>query len=880
MARSVRLHIVIPALAGSLFAYSAAMAQSTGSQVEQGEVIVTAQKVKSTGGLAVVTTAAKDQYTITGAYLGTQINTQNFAQSLNLLPGISYTNEDPTGASPGDFRMNGFDGAHVSFTIDGMPLNDTGNYAIYPSEYVQNPVIDHITVNQGQTEVDSPTASAIGGTVNIVSKTPPSTFGALGSTGYGSYDDRNAYAELDTGAVGPWGTRSYVAVGGLTSAKYKGEGDLNRLNFDGNIYQPLPGNDFIGVAFSYAKVRNYFYESNSLAQYQQFGRSIDFNTQWNPPGVAGNYTSSFPSASAPGFEQGNNSNFWALHPNPTDFGDIRAHSLFDLSHGVTLAVDPYFFYTLANGGGATYVKDTDPRLWGSAPKPTTDGTVGCVDQWNIGVCNSNINKLYYSPSNTQTHRYGLNSSLIWDLDQHNRFQLAYTFDDGHHRQTGEYTGINQATGEPDNIFGAKQGYGPAVTDLDGSTLRKRDRFSIAELNQFAVNYVGKFMDDKLHFNIGLRDPMFTRNLNQFCYMYNGGSEYCDTGGQAMVAANPAYGETAGTMVSAAQQALDHDNNAPGPVAGCSTAYTNTNPGSTAVALTCLLGTTVKYGVNKDANFRLPFKQTYHFDKVLPNAGVTYDFDKQNSVYLTFAEGFSAPKTDDLYVSTPENVQPETTYTYGAGYRFTAPTFTLSSNAFYTVWQNHIVSSVDPNDPTLSIDRNVGQVNIYGLELEGGWRVTDALTLYASGTLEKSALQNNYEVAVGTTPEALPVKGKELVLTPDQLFSARAQYKIGDFTVGGDLKYEGKRYIDDINSTQIGAFLTTDLDVAYHFTVNNVKSTLQLNVYNLFGENYWVRSTTVGNATPVVYSAGTYSASSYYLYTGAPTTAYITLKAQF
>ena len=72
-----------------------------------------------------------------------------------------------------DYRMHGFDGNHVSFTLDGTPLNDTGNYAIFPGEYAPAEVIDHITVNIGQSEVDSPTASAIGGTVNIVTNCHP-----------------------------------------------------------------------------------------------------------------------------------------------------------------------------------------------------------------------------------------------------------------------------------------------------------------------------------------------------------------------------------------------------------------------------------------------------------------------------------------------------------------------------------------------------------------------------------------------------------------------------------------------------------------------------------------------------------------------------------
>jgi iron complex outermembrane receptor protein len=63
--------------------------------------------------------------------------------------------------------------------------------------------------------------------------------------------------------------------------------------------------------------------------------------------------------------------------------------------------------------------------------------------------------LFYSLSNTQTQRYGVNASLIYDLNDDNRFQLAYTYDYGHHRQTGQFTPIDQLTGIPDNVFGVR-----------------------------------------------------------------------------------------------------------------------------------------------------------------------------------------------------------------------------------------------------------------------------------------------------------------------------------------------------------------------------------------------------------------------------------------
>jgi iron complex outermembrane receptor protein len=869
LARAARLHILLPALAGSLFAYSAANAQSTGSQVQQGEIIVTGARQQSTGGLAVVTKVAKDQSIVTSQFIATQVGSANFGQNINLLPGISYTSDDPTGILSGDLRVHGFPGDHVSVTLDGTPLNDTGNYAIFPGEYATQEIVDHMTVNLGSTEVDSPTASAIGGTINIVTKIPQADFGAAASVEAGSFNARRYYAELDTGAVGPTGLKSYLTANWADSNKFKGAGTIQRAGVDGRFYQPLNGADFVSVAYTYAQDRADFYQSSSLSQIATFGRSIDYNTQWSPPTFTNGVPddgSKFPApsgaAQAPGFEQGVGSNYYKLHPNPVDFGDLRAQSRFDLSHGFTFTADPYFFYTLANGGGATLIAENDKRLIGSAPVNACGG----VDLSGDGDCKDKV--YVYSPSNTQTHRYGLNSSLIWDLDTHNRFQLAYTYDDGHHRQSGEYSHINQATGAPDNVFGGKQGYGTPITTLDGSILRKRDRYSEAVLNQFAVNYVGKFMDDKLHVNIGLRDPMFQRHLNEFCYEFGGTNAYCDTISPALVAA-----------------AITKDNTAPSAVPGCLTPFTNTNPNSTAVALTCLLGTTVKYGVGNKANFRTPFHQTYKFTKVLPNLGASYDFDDHNSAYATFTEGFSAPKTDDLYVSSGDPVQPETTFNYGVGYRFHTSTLTASANAWYSTWNNHIVQSFDPLDPTLSIDRNVGGVQLYGLDLEAGWRPTENLTLYASGTLMKSALQSNYLVSIPilgvATSVPLPVKGKELVLTPDQAFSLRGEYRFGDFTIGAQAKYTGRRFVDDINSTSLSGYVTADFDAEYHFTIDKVKSTLQLNVYNLMGVNYFNRSNTATNFTAVAVPGGTFGAQSGpFVSPGAPATAYVTLKAAF
>ena len=48
----------------------------------------------------------------------------------------------------------------ISLTVDGIPLNDSGNYAVYSNQQIDPEVIDEVNVNLGTTDVDSPTASA------------------------------------------------------------------------------------------------------------------------------------------------------------------------------------------------------------------------------------------------------------------------------------------------------------------------------------------------------------------------------------------------------------------------------------------------------------------------------------------------------------------------------------------------------------------------------------------------------------------------------------------------------------------------------------------------------------------------------------------------
>jgi iron complex outermembrane recepter protein len=825
----------------------AAQAQTTATQA--GEVVVTgSRQAKNLDGVITAIQDAKDESIVSKEFISHEQPGANVAQLINLIPGVSFVTEDPTGVSSGDLRIHGQTSDLVSITIDGAPVNDTGNYASYPGEYLIGEATDHIEVNLGATDVDSPSAAATAGTINIVSKLPNLQPGVIAQYGAGSYNYQREYGEVDTGVFGPYGTRAYASFNMLDSDKYRGSGTLPRIGTDGAIYQPLgflSADSFAKMSYTYVQERSDFYYSFNRYQLNTYGPNADYNTQWFQPTATPGKADAVPSQTQFG---STDSNYYALHPNPVDFGQIRGNSYLNLTHGFHLTFDPYFFYTRANGGGTATVKENDARLTASSSSKGVDlnGDGDTLDS-----------VLLYSPSDTETHRYGVNTSLLFDPDTHDHFQLTYSLDYGRHRQTGPETYIDG--GQPDNVFGSPNGYGPPVLEANGHQLESRDRYSIATLNQFAFNYIGKYFDNRLHINLGVRDPFFVRHLNQYCYTYNGTSAQC-------IDVQPS-----------AVQSLINAGEANG----------GANHTAAITQLGTLLGVTPSYNsASNTINLRTPFTQRFSFNKPLPNVGATYRLFDHNLLYVTYAEGFSAPKTDDLYTSSPQLVKPQTSTEYGAGWRYQDSTIITSLNYFYEIYRNRVLQSFDPDDPTTSIDRNIGKVDIYGIDAEAGKRLFDHLTLYGSASWNHSRVVGNEFGVLNNVTYQVPTNDKQLVDTPEYTLATRIQYDLGPASIGLQGKYTSYRYTTDINDDKTPGFAVWDLDARYNLNIlGYTGSYIQVNISNLFDRFYLGRISTAVNAygyqgvNGAQISAPSITSGPYF-YIGAPRYATVTLRAAF
>ena len=796
---------------------TAAMAQSTGTVdfEEEGAIVITGTRTSEVGGVEAPDTS-KTRAVLTSDFIQRQVPGQSINDAINAVPGVSFQNNDPYGSGGGTLTIRGFDSTRISQTFDGVPLNDSGNYALYSNQQLDPELITQVNVSLGSTDVDSPTAAATGSTVNYRTRLPFEEFNVRLQGSVGEFNFFRVFGAIDTGAFGPFDTRAFVSASMAQNDNvFNNRGQIYKQQYNARIYQPIGTNgDFISIAGHYNQNRNNFFGSvrlrtdrlDATAVPDRFPVTEDerFYTiarcQINTvarPGIA-----DVPNGCGGTFDER-----W----NPSNTGNIRVASRFTLADGLVLTVDPSYQYVKANGGGTATgregFRDVDPGAGvsnqtgylGGSPYFGRDlnGDGDLLDQIRVAA-----------PSQTQTHRFGVISSLRYDISDQHTVRLAYSFDRARHRQTGETAFLR--------IDGVAP-YFPINDPLDdagGNVLQKRDRLSYAILHQVAGEYRGEFLDGSLIVNAGLRAPFFTRDLTNNCFTSS--------------------------------------------ATGFVECFSTNNSGAAAYAAA-------------NPTIQGPQTRVLKYDEILPNVGVVYDFMPRLSVFANYSRGLQVPGTDNLYNSfffAPDTPQaqpsPETTDNFDLGVRYRSGRIMAQASLWYTRFQDRLASSYDP-ELERTVYRNLGVVDKYGIDGYVAWQIIPELQVYAFGSYLWSEIQDNVQIAGGGnidcgSSSSAPVgcaitAGRREGGAPVYTFGARAQGNLGPVEIGVQFKRTGPRYVNDVNlpivqtvngvantvvyPDRTPAYNIVDLDVRVplEWAGLNDETYFQLNISNVFDTLY-------------------------------------------
>ena len=426
------------------------------------------------GGYMIEEEALKTRSTVTRDAIDKLSPTANPYQMIQMLPGANVSSVDAFGLVGGNITMRGFNSDQIGLTIEGAPVNDSGNYALYPQEYVDSENISQASIAQGYSDLDSPHIGATGGVMNIYMREPAKKYGGMVGFSLGTQNTTREFVRIETGQIGDF--RAFASYSHYQGKHWNdpGKNSRNHIDFKG-VYEPGQGNR-IALSVIYNEATNNSYLAPTLAQYAS-------NTTW---------LSSLPStffaptnATTPDRTAGGASNWYGFKVNPFKNAIVSLPSNFAINSNLTFDVVPYYWYGFGNGGGTATMTE-GPTSSTSGGMFFGNARITGQDFDKSGIVSSGGKTLYYNPSITETNRPGIVNKLTYTLGDH-KLIGGYWLEVASHHQTAPYAAL-AADGTIIDPYLTSGAYviGSGSANNAGAVMQRRDQLTRTTTNMVFV----------------------------------------------------------------------------------------------------------------------------------------------------------------------------------------------------------------------------------------------------------------------------------------------------------------------------------------------------------------------------------------------------------
>ena len=433
-------------------------------------------------------------------------------QLINLLPGVNAYGQDATGLFGGNVRIRGFNSDQIGLTINGAPVNDSGNFALFPQEYTDIENTCSIFVTQGSTDTDAPHVGASGGNIGIQSCAPKDQLGGLFTSTAGSDSFRRNFLRVDSGKIFYDIAKFYISDSHAEADKFRGQGGAKRDHTDFGLRLDLGKGSFLDANYLYNRAVNNNYRAVSKSDINLQGYYTDFQTiapvhQPAVRGTAQNDATYAPNVAnyifntQPGGGTANGYYGYQLNPFRNYIASANAH--WQIAPTLNVEVRPYMWYGYGTGGNELQTateSNAGNRLHGGVRDANGDGdTLDTV--------------AFYNGSVTKTYRPGVTSAINWDIF-HNHIQLGYWYEKARHQQTAPYLPIDSA-GNISDLWERDQTQ--FLRQQDGQPLQFRDWYTVNTVETPSIQDTVSLLDDRLVVQAGVKhesyDRLFTNSAN-------------------------------------------------------------------------------------------------------------------------------------------------------------------------------------------------------------------------------------------------------------------------------------------------------------------------------------------------------------------------------
>ena len=494
------LVVAAPVMAQSATGGDADAPRAKDDKVRLGTIVIVGEGNKLGAGQMLNEDAVKGRSTVTKAATEKDRATGNPFQALALLPGVNTFNYDATGLFGGGITVRGFSADQMGLTINGVPVNDSGNFAVYPQEYADQENLCTQTIAQGNPDVESPHAGATGGSIGITSCDPEDKRRVRVAQTVGGLNLSRTFVRVDSGRFAGDKAKVFLSYSHTEADKWKGSGGAKKDHLDAAFRLDLSkDNTILGSVLYNSAINNNVY-SLSLKDINDpaKGYYYDFKPAFvgHLPGVKGTVQK----------EDGSIPGYYGLAVNPFRNAITSLSGSFKLAEDTYLKVQPYFWYGFGNGA-----LQQQTALSETGFLNVSTGKIGAgVDLNGDGDTLDTV--IVARTSVTRTQRPGITAEITKTMGNH-QLRGGVWYESATHRQTMPAVPVD-ANGN----FNVWMDQGQ-IQRPDGSLYQGRNWKTLSTAYQAYLSDAISFMGDRGVLSLGLRAPHVTRDVTSMPYEF-------------------------------------------------------------------------------------------------------------------------------------------------------------------------------------------------------------------------------------------------------------------------------------------------------------------------------------------------------------------------
>lgn len=452
----------------SVSSTSKVSAVATKSARQLDTVKVTAVEPALGGGLMTQQDAPKAVSTVTRAAIQQAAPGANFTQAIESIPGVITSTDDFTGLNDGNYTIRGFTSDEIGTTVNGAPINDSGNYQVYASEYGDTENMGDITVQQGWPDVDQPISGAAGGSIGWATIDPSHTGGVDVSQTLGGNSYHRTFVRLNTGDMGP--VRAWISYSDNEANIWDGPGKQKVTKVDGKLLWTIDDRNSVSFSMQYNReVKTDYMHLTKQQANEQYDQN--YSGYWGFPPNIKETGSAYCSPTT-----SYNACYYGLHVNPFKSALYSADGEFTLTDNLHLSVVPYFQYGSGGGSGAS-------TFYESTYKDNEFGDVN-ADLNGDGVVKNGTKGLVYGINQSYTYRPGVIAKLSQDFGNNDTLVYGVWWERPRQQQDEVYSLVEPSTGGVADIWGNTN----VIRYPDGQVMRLYSEYTATTTEKaFATN---------------------------------------------------------------------------------------------------------------------------------------------------------------------------------------------------------------------------------------------------------------------------------------------------------------------------------------------------------------------------------------------------------